>query len=80
MNACAVAGFVSAIASLLVPFFGLTSTIALSLSAIGFHIARMEKGRKGIALAGLIISIVSVVLACAENMVLLLHSLGKLSL
>ncbi len=80
MNAYAVAGFVMAIASLLVPFFGFSSTIALALSAVGFYIARMEKGQKGIALSGVIISIVSVVLACAENILLLLHYLGRLPL
>ncbi len=78
MNTYAVAGFVISIASLFTPFFGLSSTIALALSAIGFVQARVEKSRKGLALSGLIISIVSVVLACAENILLLLHYLGKL--
>lgn len=80
MNTYAVAGFVTSIASLLVPFFGLSGTVALALSALGFTQAKFEKSRKGLSLSGLIISIVSIVLACAENVLLLLHYLGKLAL
>ena len=80
MNNFAVAGFVTSIASLFVPFFGLTSVAGLALSAVGRLQAHYEKGRKSLSVSGMIISIASIVLACAENVFIVLLLLGKITL
>ncbi len=80
MNPYAVSGFVISLASILVPFFGLTGVVSLALSSVGLAIAKLEKSRRGLSTAGVIVSIISIVLACAENAVLILLLLGKLKI
>ena len=80
MNPYAVSGFVISLASILVPFFGLTGVVSLALSSVGLSIAKLEKSRRGLSTAGVIVSIISIVLACAENAVLILLLLGKLKI
>ncbi len=76
MNAYAVTGFVISLASLLVPFFGLTGIVSLALSSLGLMQARLEKSSRGLSVAGIIVSIVSIVLAVAETVFLGLYLLG----
>ncbi len=80
MNDFALAGFVTSLASLFVPFFGLTPVLGLILSAIGKMHAKYEKSKKGLGIAGMILSIISLVIACAENVFLFLLWRGKLEL
>ena len=80
MNFFSIAGFVIAVSSLLIPCFGLTGIAGLALSAIGRAQARAEKGRKGFSVAGIVIAIISILLATAENVYLLLYLTGKVPL
>ncbi len=61
-----VAGFASALGSLFAPCFGLTGVCALALSAIGRARDRQSHASSGLAAAGIVISIVSLCLNCAE--------------
>ena len=80
MNSFAVAGLVTAIASLFVPFFGLTGTVGLVLSSLGRAEAKAHRSTKGKSVAGIVISIISIILALGENAVIVLYFLGKLPL
>ncbi len=79
MNPYAVTGFVTSLASLLVPFFGLTGIVSLALSSLGLLHAKLEKSRRGLSVAGIIVSIVSIVLAVAENVLLFLYFTKKIT-
>lgn len=60
-NALALAGFITALCSLLINLGGIVGLVATILSAVGLSQVK-EKGKgKGFAIAGLIIGIISIV-------------------
>lgn len=70
-NSMAVGGFISAIISLFINFFGIVGIVATVLSAIGLNqiSATKEKG-KGLAIAGLCIGIFSIIYGLYQIMIL----------
>lgn len=62
-NICAILGFIAGIISIFFSFYGLINTAAIVLSAVALNqIKKTGEQGKGLAIAGLITSIVSIVL------------------
>ena len=61
-NSLAIAGFVVSLVSFVFSFWGVTAIVAIILSSVALsQIKKTNEGGKGLALAGLIIGIVSVI-------------------
>lgn len=60
-NSLAVAGFVVSLCSLLINFAGIVGLVGTILSAIGLAQVKTKGKGKGMAIAGLIIGIISIV-------------------
>lgn len=60
-NGLAIAGFVVSLCSLLINFGGIVGLVGTILSAVGLSKVKEKNSGKGMAIAGLIIGIISIV-------------------
>lgn len=57
-NGLSIAGFIVSLGSMFIGFYGIVGLAGIVLSAVGLNQAKNEGGKKGLAVAGIILGII----------------------